>query len=124
MSTPTQTMEPHEIIWTLTNHVVVSRSVHVVAEFGVADHIDDEVVSVKQLASACAANPDALDRVLHLLAAHGIFERHADGYRHTEASRLLCAEHPMSMRAFARMMGLPVFRASFCLLYTSDAADE
>lgn len=113
MSTATQTMEPHEIIWTLTNHVVVSRSVHVVAELGVADHIDDEVVSVKQLASACAANPDALDRVLHLLAAHGIFERHADGYRHTEASRLLCTEHPRSMRAFARMMGLPVFRASF-----------
>ena len=113
MSTATPTMQPHEIIWTLTNHVVVSRSVHVVAEFGVADHIDDEVVSVKQLASACAANPDALDRVLHLLAAHGIFERHADGYRHTEASRLLCTEHPRSMRAFARMMGLPVFRASF-----------
>ena len=113
MSTATPTMEPHEVIWTLTNHVVVSRSVHVVAELGVADHIDDEVVSVKQLASACAADPDALDRVLHLLAAHGIFERHADGYRHTEASRLLCDEHPMSMRAFARMMGLPVFRASF-----------
>jgi len=113
MSTATQTMEPHEIIWTLTNHVVVSRSVHVVAELGVADHIDDEVVSVKQLASACAADPDALDRVLHLLAAHGIFERHADGYAHTDASRLLCTEHPMSMRAFARMMGLPVFRASF-----------
>jgi hypothetical protein len=113
MSTATQATQPHEIIWMLTNHVVVSRSVHVVAELGVADHIGDEVVSVKQLASACAADPDALDRVLHLLSTYGVFDRRGDGYAHSDASRLLCTEHPMSMRAFARMMGLPVFRASF-----------
>ncbi len=112
MSTATEGTQPHEIIWTLTNQVVVSRCVHVVAELGVADHIEDEVVSVKHLASACAADPDALDRVLHLLSTYGIFDRRGDGYAHTDASRLLCIEHPMSMRAFARMMGMPVFRAS------------
>ncbi|HEV2760855.1 MAG TPA: methyltransferase, partial [Acidimicrobiales bacterium] len=105
--------QPHEIVWSLTNNVVASRSLQVVAELGVADHIGDETVGVKQLASACGADPDGLDRVLHLLAAHGIFERDADGYRHTESSRLLCTEHPMSMRAFSRMMGMPVIRASF-----------
>jgi len=112
MSTATQATQPHEIIWTLTNHVVVSRSVHVVAELGVADHIEDEVVSVKQLASACAADPNALDRVLHLLSTYGIFDRRGDGYAHTDASRLLQSEHPMSMRAYARMIGMPVIRAS------------
>jgi hypothetical protein len=61
----------------------------------------------------CAADPDALDRVLHLLSTYGVFDRRGDGYAHSDASRLLCTEHPMSMRAFARMMGLPVFRASF-----------
>jgi C-methyltransferase len=105
--------QPHEIIWKLTNAVVGSRSLHVVAELGVADHVGDEPVNVKELASACAADPDGLDRVLRLLAAHGIFERHADGYGHTEASRLLQSDHPMSMRAFPRMMGMPVVRATF-----------
>ena len=113
MSTTSPAAQPHEIVWTLTNGVIPSRALQVVAELGVADHIAEDAVSVKELASSCAADPDGLDRVLHLLAAYGVFERHADGYRHTEASRLLRRDHPMSMRAFARMMGMPVIRASF-----------
>ncbi len=105
--------KPHEVIWTLTNAVVASASLYAVAELGVADLVGDETVSPKQLAAACGADPDALDRVLCLLAAHGIFERQPDGYRHNDASRLLRSDHPMSMRAFARMMGLPVMKASF-----------
>ena len=107
------TAAPHEIIWTLTNNLLASRSLHVVAEIGVADHIDDETVTVKQLASVCGADPDGLDRVLHLLSAYGIFERQGEGYRHTEASWLLRSDHPMSMRAFPRMMGLPVILETF-----------
>ena len=100
-------MQPHEIVWTLTNAVVGSRSLHVVAELGVADLIGDEAVGVQELATACGVDADALDRVLRLLATHGIFEPERDGYGHTDASRLLRSDHPMSMRAFARMMGLP-----------------
>ena len=105
--------QPHEILWMLTNAVVASRSLHVVAELGVADQIDDVPVETQDLAAACAADPDGLDRVLRLLTAFGIFAADGEGYRHTEASRLLRTAHPMSMRAFARMMGLPVFRATF-----------
>ena len=105
--------QPHEIVWTLTNAVIPSRSLHVVAELGVADEIGDEPVSVRELASRCGADADALDRVLRLLAAHGVFEPKDGGYAHTEASRLLRSDHPMSMRAFSRMMGLPVFAATF-----------
>ena len=53
----------------------------------------------RDLAAACGADPDGLDRVLRLLTAFGIFARDADGYRHTEASRLLRTDHPMSMPA-------------------------
>jgi O-methyltransferase len=105
--------QPHEILWTLTNAVVPSKCLHLIAELGVADEIGDEPVSVAELASRCGANPDALDRILRLLAAHGIFEPRGDGYRHSEASRLLRSDHPMSMRAFSRMMGLPLFAATF-----------
>jgi C-methyltransferase len=107
------TREPHEIVWALTNAVVASRSLHVVAELGVADYIDKEPVSIKELAARCEADPDGLDRVLRLLATHGIFEAGKKGYEHTAASRLLRSDHPMSMRAFPRMMGLPGFVAMF-----------
>jgi hypothetical protein len=113
VSTASAVAQPHEIVWTLINNFIASRSLQVVADIGVADHIGEEAASVKQLASACGADPDGLDRVLHLLSAYGIFERHADGYGHTDASRLLRTDNPMSMRAFARMMGMPVIRGSF-----------
>lgn len=73
----------------------------------VADHIEDQPVSVGELASSCEVNADALDRVLRLLTAHGVFDREDGRYGHTPASRLLRSDQPMTMRPFARMMGLP-----------------
>ncbi len=105
--------QPHEIIWTLTNAVVASRCLHVVAELGVADDLDDTPLSAEELAAGRAADAGALDRALRLLAAHGVFERAGSGFRHTPASQLLRSDHPMSMRAFARMMGLPVVWTTF-----------
>ena len=104
--------QPHEQLWGLATAAVVSRSLQVVAELGVADHLGDAPVSVEVLASACEADAGALGRVLLLLAAHGVFERNGEGFGHTEVSRLLCSEHPMSMRAFPRMMGMASFRES------------
>src|SRR5215217_7294928 len=99
---------PHEVIWSNTNSVVTGRALHLVAALKVADHIEAETVSIEKLASMCGVDPGALDRVLRLLVTQGIFARQQDGYAHTEASRLLRTDHPMSMSGFARMMGLPV----------------
>jgi C-methyltransferase len=107
---------PHEIIWTLTNAFVSSRCLHVIAALGVADEIGDDPVPTTELAARCGANADALGRMLRLLAAHGIFEADGDGFRHTPASRLLCSDHPASMRAAAAMMDLPVFTAAYARL--------
>lgn len=112
MPTITTTELPHETVWNITTAGASARSLHVVADLGVADHIDDSPVPVEELGSRCGADPDALDRVLRLLAAHGIFERRDGGYRHTESSQLLRSDHPMSMRAFARMFGLPLVWSS------------
>jgi C-methyltransferase len=113
MSAATMTAQlPHETVWTLATDAVVSKSLRVIAELGVADHIGDDPLLVSELGSACEANADALDRLLSLLATYGVFERLADGYRHTDASRLLRSDHPMSMRPFARLMGLPIFEAA------------
>ena len=89
------------------------RSLHVVAELGVADALDETSRTAGDLAAAVGAHPDALGRVLRLLAAHDVFTLEGETVRHTPASRLLRTDHPQSMRAFARMFGLPAFWTTF-----------
>lgn len=83
------------------------RCLHVVADLGVADVLDETPQTAADLAASVGAHPDALGRVLRLLAAHGVFESQGDKFRHSPASRLLRTDHPQSMRALARMFGLP-----------------
>ncbi len=116
--------QSHETIWALATATVPSRTLHVVAELGVADHIDDAPVPAKELAAKCGAHEGALDRALMLLAAHGVFDRVGDAYAHNDASRLLCSDHPMSMRAFPRMMGMASFSASLAHLEHSVRTGE
>jgi hypothetical protein len=104
---------PDERIWQITNGAVLARCLQVVAEAGVADAVADEPAPVPKLAAECGVHPEALDRVLALLAAAGIFRRTESGYEHTDSSRLLRSDHPTSMRDFSRMMGLPSMWALF-----------
>jgi len=104
---------PPEIIRTLSTAVVPCRCLCVVAELGVADEIEDEPMTVDELASRCDADADALNRVLRLLASYGIFRRVGRAYEHTPTSRSLRSDDPMSMRAFARMWGTPMFSTVF-----------
>lgn len=107
---------PHETVWNLTNAGIAARCLHVVAELGVADAITDVPVGVDDLAAACGTDPDALDRVLRLLVSLGVFAKEPAGYTHTGPSQLLRSDHPASMRAFPRMMGMPIFLDSFARL--------
>ena len=84
------------------------RCLHVIADLGVADALDETPRTAAHLAASVGAQPDALGRVLRLLAAHGVFECHGDTFRHSPASRLLRSDHPQSLRALARMFGLPI----------------
>lgn len=110
---PVTEQRPHELVWGLTNGVVLSKCLHAVAELGVADYIEHEAVSADELAARCGTHGGALDRVLRLLAEHGVFQPADSGFRHTPASELLRTDHPRSMRAYARMMGLPGFAEAF-----------
>src|ERR1700739_531178 len=114
-----QGAQPHEIIWTLTNAYVPATCLHLIAELGVADQIEEEPASVEHLAECLEVDPEALDRVLSLLAAHGVFARCGRAYAHTPSSRLLQSDNPMSARAFPRMNGLPFARAAFSNLEPS-----
>src|ERR1700730_10786939 len=93
----------------LAGAYALPRCLHVVSDLGVADALDEAPRTAADLATAVKADPDALGRVLRLLAAHRIFAVQGDAFTHSPASRLLRTDHPHSMRAFARMFGLPAF---------------
>ena len=93
----------------MTTACWTSRCLHVISELGVADALGDQPQSTEALAKASRTQPQALYRVLRLLASLGIFEWNQGAWRHTEASRFLRSDHPASLRDYIRMMGLPVF---------------
>jgi len=108
-----QDVSPNQAVWDLINSHVVARCAQVVAALGVADGLDDEPATAATLASGLGVNADALDRVLRLLAAHGVFAHDGVGYRHTPASQLLRTDHLQSLRPFARMIGMPAIWSRF-----------
>jgi O-methyltransferase domain/Dimerisation domain len=100
-------------IMQLTTSYWTSRCLHVVAELGIADLIGDQPQSTESLAKASGTQPNALYRVLRLLASVGIFEFEHGAWHHTDASRLLRSDHPGSLRDYVRMLGLPAFWNAF-----------
>lgn len=105
-----------QALWGLIGSHVVARSVHVVAQAGVADALGDGSESAAELAKRCGLDADALYRMLRLLSSHGVFAQDGDRYSHTPASRLLRGDHPYSLRAYARMLGMPVLWNGFTQL--------
>lgn len=100
--------DPFSTLFQMTAGYVLARSLHAAADLGVADALDDAPRATAALAAEVGAHPDALRRVLRLLAAHGVFEVQGDMVRHSPVSRLLRSDHPRSLRAFVRMFGLPI----------------
>ncbi len=104
---------PFVTVQVIAGGYCLPRCLHVVADLGVADALGETPRTAAELAASVGAHPDALSRVLRLLAAHGVFETQGDRVSHSPASRLLQTDHPQSIRAFARMFGLPVFWETF-----------
>ncbi|HET9306735.1 MAG TPA: methyltransferase [Candidatus Sulfotelmatobacter sp.] len=102
-------VNPVQTVLDLAGAYALPRCLHVVADLGVADVLDETPRTAAELAGAIGADPDALGRVLRLLAAHEIFAVRGKAFTHTPASRLLRTDHPHSMRAFVRMFGLRAF---------------
>src|SRR5579859_5436438 len=107
---------PHETLWQIATSAVPARALQVIAELGIADLVDQSPVTAQALASHLDLDPDALERLLQLLVAQGVFDATPTGFAHSDASRLLRSEHPTSVRPFVRMMGLPTLWSSFAAL--------
>lgn len=113
-STPQLTQaNPIDRLLLTSSAFVLARCLHVVAELGVADVLNETPQTTTSLATATGTHAGALNRVLRLLSTQGIFELRGSEVHHTPASRLLRADHPQSMRSIVRWLGSPIMRASF-----------
>jgi len=118
------TVNAVESLLQLSAGYYVSRALHVVAELGVADALSDAPQPTAALADRIAAHAGALDRVLRLLAQHGVFEYNDGVVGHTPLSRMLRQDHPQSMRSLVRMFGLPGFWATVGELHSAIRTGE
>src|SRR5262249_34284290 len=80
---------PPQMLWGLITGHTIARCIHVIAEAGVADALDERPTAASELAARTGLSADALARMLRLLAAHGVFASGSSGYAHTDVSRLL-----------------------------------
>jgi hypothetical protein len=113
------TPSPSQVVGDLAKAHIAARCLHVVALFGVADAVGDVPATPAEIGARTGLDPDAADRILRLLAAHGVFAAERDGYSHNPASRLLRSDHPQSMRSYVRMTGMPAFWNRFTELGTA-----
>jgi O-methyltransferase domain len=91
---------------------IVTQTLGVVADLGVADAVGDEAVHVEDLAVAVGADAGALYRAMRALASLGYFTETAPrAFAHTPLSQLLREGTPDSLRHFARWNAGEPFQA-------------
>ncbi|MFJ8039569.1 methyltransferase [Kitasatospora sp. NPDC096147] len=81
----------------------ISQALYVVARAGVADRLVDGEVPVAELARATGLRPDALARIVHVLAGEGVFafDRPTDLVALGPLGRTLLTDGPESLRNIA-----------------------
>ena len=101
---------PAKVVSDLSRAHIAARCLHVIADCGAADAVGPDGATISAIAKHTGLTADALDRMLRLLAAHGVFAHGPRGtYLHTPASELLRTDHPHSLRAYVRMTSIPAF---------------
>ena len=103
----TQTdVPPHAAMIQTINGKCVSRCVSLVADLAIADLLTDGPKDVVTIANATGTNPDALYRVLRMLAGVGIFvELPNKRFQNSLLSDTLRSDSTASVRSYARWLG-------------------
>jgi hypothetical protein len=84
---------------------MVSIAICTLTNANVPELLGEAPESAGTLAEKAGINPDALRRLLRVLAGYGIFREESPGrFAHTAQSRVLRADHPHSLRGLFRMM--------------------
>jgi hypothetical protein len=96
---------PQELILGIALSYLVSRSLHVAAELGIADLLKDGPKSVEELARATGAHQLSLHRLLRTLSGYGIFSEASPGkFQLTPAAALLQTGTPDSLLDAVKMV--------------------
>ena len=91
---------PFDTLTEALGGLMVGHCLTAVTNFRVADALGDTPQTAAELAAATGTNPEALRRMLRLLAAHGVFAYTEDRFARTAASQLLRGEYRVPMRDF------------------------
>ena len=96
---------PQDLLGQMSRLYVLSRSIHAIAELGIANLIGEAPVSAPEVARAAGVSSEYLARCLRYLAAYGVFEETSPNwFRATPLSDLMRDDHPKSMRPVLRMV--------------------
>jgi hypothetical protein len=98
-------LQPNQILFQMLTGAWVTKSLGIVAELGVADHLTAGPREVEAIAAEVGARPDELYRVLRMLAGVGLFVEHPGRvFENTPVSALLATDRPDSLRSMTRML--------------------
>src|SRR5512145_3241930 len=99
-------LPPYLQVFFLSKGAAISTALSLIAELGVADLLTEGPKSSEELARATSTQPDALDRILHLLSSVGVFTEVSPGwFGLTPLGECLRTGTPGSMRSWVRMTG-------------------
>jgi SAM-dependent methyltransferase len=97
---------PEQTMMLMIHGKCISRCVSIAAELAIADLLADGPKDIVILARATETNPDALHRVLRLLAAVGVFAELPDRtFNNNALSETLSTNSNRSLRHYARWFG-------------------
>ena len=94
---------PESDLWDALRGGLVTRTLGIVADLGIAEKLADGPRPIAELAEETGADPDTLHRLLRALASDGIFAEEEPGvFRNTEVSEQLLQD---GWAAFAHFFG-------------------
>jgi O-methyltransferase/methyltransferase family protein len=100
-------LPPSMRIYYLSQGSIITSTLALAAELGIADHLVDGPRSSEELAQATSTHTRSLYRLLRLLCSVGVFtEIKPDSFAQTPLSECLRTGIPGSMRSWLRMIGL------------------
>ncbi|TQM32873.1 methyltransferase [Nocardia bhagyanarayanae] len=103
----------------------LTQAVYTAAKLGIADELSAGPLDAEELAERVGANPDALRRLLRLLSSRSLFRHRKDGrYELTSLGDTLRTDAPISMRAFALLVGCPEHWEHWSMLARSVETGE
>lgn len=104
----TEAPPAHFTLLDLIEGSMITQAVYVAAELGVAEVLADGPLTVEEIARRVEADPEAIFRLLRLLASHDIFTRQDDGrFAMTPMAQALRQDDPNSFYGMAVLMGHP-----------------